>query len=137
MSFTSAAARGVSVRISKSLLNNNYNRSIFGGTIFAATDPFYPILFHQLFSHKGYKVICWSKSSQILYLKPALTNLQFSIRLTEDEMNEAGGSLNITGKYIKTHLIDVYDAHGDVCASVQSEVYMRDLEFAEDAGNNE
>jgi acyl-coenzyme A thioesterase PaaI-like protein len=38
--------KGVSVKISKSLLNRNYNGSIFGGTIFAAADPFYPVLFN-------------------------------------------------------------------------------------------
>src|ERR1700733_11625351 len=80
--------RGVRVKIGKSLLNKNYNNSIFGGTIFAAADPFYPVLFHQLFSHKGYKVIAWSKSSQIQYLKPGMTNLYFYIHLSEAEIEE-------------------------------------------------
>ena len=44
---------GVDVKISKSLLNRNYNASIFGGTIFAAADPFYALLFDQLFRRRG------------------------------------------------------------------------------------
>ena len=32
--------KGVSVKVSKSILNKNFNNSIFGGTIFAAADPF-------------------------------------------------------------------------------------------------
>ena len=61
---------GVKVKINNSWLNRNYNRSIFGGTLFAAADPFYPVLFHQLFTKKGYKVMAWSKSAEIQFLKP-------------------------------------------------------------------
>src|SRR5690606_5763504 len=41
--------KGVDVIVLHSLLNRNYNSSIFGGTIFSAADPFYPILFDQIF----------------------------------------------------------------------------------------
>jgi len=129
--------RGVSVKIAKSLLNKNYNRSIFGGTLFAAADPFYPVLFHQLFSHRGYKVIAWSKSSQIQYLKPGLTNLSFNISLTDADIAEAEHILNTEGKYIKTYTIDIYDESGEVCVSVVNEVYVRNLNYIENAGDNE
>src|SRR4051812_40804109 len=71
--------KGVQVKIKKSILNKNYNDSIFGGTIFSAADPFYPVLFHQLLSKKGYKLRVWSNSSTIEYLKPGLSDLFFNI----------------------------------------------------------
>ena len=123
--------RGVQVKITKSLLNKNYNNSIFGGTIFAAADPFYPVLFHQVFIHKGYKVIAWSKSSEIQYIKPGLTNLYFKISLSEQEIDDAETLLNTTGKYIKTHPIDIYDKHGEICVSVRNEIYVRNLNYIE------
>jgi len=129
--------RGVQVKIAKSLLNKNYNNSIFGGTIFAAADPFYPVLFHQLLSHKGYKVIAWSKSSQIQYLKPGNTNLFFNIQLTDADIAEAEEMLNTIGKYIKVHPIDIYDKHGEICASVMNEVYVRNLNYTEHEVGNE
>ncbi len=129
--------RGVQVKIAKSFLNKNHNKSIFGGTIFAAADPFYPVLFHQFFSHKGYKVIAWSKSSEIQYLKPALTNLHFKISLTEAEIEQAELILNTEGKYIKTHPIDIFDESGELCVSVTNEVYVRNLDHREHASNNE
>src|ERR1700733_11508734 len=98
--------RGVNVKIVKSLLNKNYNNSIFGGTIFAAADPFFPVLFHQVFLHKGYNVIAWSKSAEIQFIKPSLTNLYIDIHITEEEINEAEHALNATGKYIKIHSMD-------------------------------
>jgi len=129
--------RGVKVKIFKSLLNSNYNRSIFGGTVFAAADPFYPVLFHQVFSHKGYKVIAWSKSSEIQYLKPGMSNLSFEINIPETEIIEAEETLNTVGKYVKAHTIDIYDESGEVCVTVKNEIYLRNLSFIENALDNE
>jgi acyl-coenzyme A thioesterase PaaI-like protein len=129
--------RGVQVKIAKSLVNKNYNNSIFGGTISAATDPFYPVLFHQLFTAKGYKVIAWSKSSEIQYLKPGLSNLYFNIRLTDEDIAEAENLLNTVGKYVKVYLVDIYDKKGEICASIKNEIYMRNLNYIEHAVDNE
>lgn len=119
--------RGVKVKVNKSLLNKNYNRSIFGGTLFAAADPFYPILFQQLLTRKGYKVIVWLKSAQVNYLKPANTNLYFDIDLDEDTIREAEYILNTSGKYIQTFSIEMFDKQDELCVSVQAEVYIRNL----------
>lgn len=122
---------GVTVNIYKSIFNRNYNNSIFGGTIFSAADPFYPLLFHQLFSHKGYNVIAWSKSSEIQFLKPGLTKLQFKIRITDEDIAEAEHVLNTGGKYIKAHAIDIYNTSGEICVTLMNEVYLRNLDFVE------
>src|ERR1700749_4743428 len=110
--------RGVTVNI-------NYNKAIFGGTLFSAADPFYPLLFHQIFMHKGYNVIAWSKSSEIQFLKPGLTKLQFKIRISDEDIAEAEQVLNTGGKYIKAHPIDIYNTSGEVCVTVMNEVYLR------------
>ena len=122
---------GADVKINKSFFNRNYNNSIFGGTIMAAADPFYPVLFNRIFTHKGYKVIAWSKSVQIQFLKPALTNLHFNIKLSDDDITEAEHVLNTGGKYVKAHPIDIYNDKGEVCVSIMSEVYVRNLDFIE------
>lgn len=119
--------RGANVRVKKSLFNKNYNSSIFGGTLFAAADPFYPILFQQLLERKGYKVIVWVKSAQINYLKPASTNLYFNIDIDDITIDEAEQLLNTDGKFIKTFPIEMLDTYGEVCVSVQAEVYVRNL----------
>ncbi|GAA3964807.1 hypothetical protein GCM10022210_11540 [Mucilaginibacter dorajii] len=121
--------KGVEVRIKNSFLNRNYNKSIFGGTLFAAADPFYPLLFHQLFIKKGYRLKVWSKSATIKYLKPSLTDLSFRIKLSEEEILIAENILNTTGKYTAHHPIDIYDKNGDICVSLMNEVYVRNLDF--------
>ena len=117
----------VEVKIFKSLFNSNYNKSIFGGTIFGASDPFYALLFDQIMQRKGYKVRVWLKSAQINYLKPGRSHLYFKIILTDEEINEACHILNTVGKFVKAYPIEIFNKEGDLCATVSNEVYIRNL----------
>lgn len=127
---------GVRVKINKSLINNNYNNSIFGGTIFAAADPFYPLLFHQLLTHKGYKVRVWLKSAQINYLKPGSNDLFFTIHIAEADITEIEQVLTTNGKHIKAYPIEMYNQEGELCVTVSSEIYIRNLINTETTHNN-
>ncbi|RZL31983.1 MAG: DUF4442 domain-containing protein [Pedobacter sp.] len=117
--------RGVDVKISNSFLNRNYNGSIFGGTIYAATDPFYAILFDQLMQRRGFKVRVWLKSASIQYLKPGLTNLYFTLKITDEMIEDAEKSLNDTGKFVKSFPMELFNKKGELCATVMNEVYLR------------
>jgi len=121
--------RGVDVKINHSLLNINYNKSIFGGSIFSATDPFYAILFDQILQRKGYKTLAWLKSAEIQYIKPARNNLFFTIKIEESEIAEAENQLKTVGKYIASFYFDLHDKNGLLCAKVKNEVYIRNLNF--------
>lgn len=124
------------VKINKSVLNKNYNNSIFGGTIFSAIDPFYPVLFHQILTNKGYKIIAWSKSSQIHYLKPGMTDMYFEIRIDDDDLTDCEHILSTEGRYLKVYPIDIYDKKGELCTSITNEIYIRNLNFAEEEKDN-
>jgi len=119
--------KGVHVKIARSFLNINYNQSIFGGTIFSASDPFYALLFDQILQRRGFKCQVWLKSSQIRYLKPGRSNLYFTISLTEDEIKEAEIALNTIGKFVKAYPIDITNSENKLCVSVVNEVYIRNL----------
>jgi acyl-coenzyme A thioesterase PaaI-like protein len=121
--------KSVKVKINKSLLNRNPNGSIFGGTIFAAADPFYPVLLNQMLKRKGGRYRIWSKSSRIDFLKPALTDMFFEIKLTDFDIELVMQTLNTYGKYEHTFPVNIYDTNGEVCASLLNEVYVRDLNF--------
>jgi hypothetical protein len=124
---------GVSVTIIKSIFNKNYNGSIFGGTIFAAADPFYPVLFDRALNTGDRKLKIWSKSSNINFLKPALSNLSFQIILSDADIELAIHTLNTTGKYENSFPIDIYNNNNEVCVSLMNEVYIRDLNFTQTA----
>ncbi|MDB5127037.1 DUF4442 domain-containing protein [Mucilaginibacter sp.] len=125
--------KGVRVKIIKSIFNKNYNGSIFGGTIFAAADPFYPVLFDRVLNTGDRKLKIWSKSSKINFLKPALSSLSFQIILSDADIELAIHTLNTTGKYENSFPIDIYNNNNEVCVSLMNEVYIRDLNFTQTA----
>ena len=121
--------RGVDVKLAHSLVNRNYNGSIFGGSIFSATDPFYAILFDQIFQREGFETLVWLKSAEISYIKPARRNLYFSIVITEEEIARAREKLLSEGKYVETFTFDLQDKSGITHARVKNEVYIRNQSF--------
>lgn len=123
--------RGADVKIYKSLFNKNYNGSIFGGTIYAATDPFYALLFDQLLQRQGFKIRVWLKSASIQYLKPGRSALFFTIIITDEMLNDAVEALNTSGKFVKAYPMEIKNSAGEVCATVMNEVYVRNLHSGE------
>jgi hypothetical protein len=122
---------GVDVKIAKSLFNKNYNGSIFGGTIYCATDPVYALLFDQVLQRKGYKVRVWLKSASIQYLKPGRSNLYFTVFLSPEMLEEAVHTLDTVGKFVKAYPIHITNKEGELCATVMNEVYVRNLHVGE------
>lgn len=120
---------GVDIKINRSVFTTNLGNSIFGGTIFSATDPFYALLFGQILRKKGFKITVWLKSAQIQYIKPGRTDLHYSIRINQAMVDEAVGVLTREGKFIKSYPIEIFDTQGELCATAQNEIYIRDLNF--------
>ncbi|MGK6352932.1 PaaI family thioesterase [Parapedobacter sp. DT-150] len=120
---------GAEVKIHRSILNRNYNGSIFGGTIFAAADPIYALLFDQIFQRKGFETVVWLKSASVQYLKPGRAALFFTVAIADAEIKEAETSLTDRGRFVKTYAIAITDRHGETCAIMQNEVYIKDARY--------
>lgn len=117
--------RSCRVRIRRSILNRNMNGTIFGGSLFSAADPFYAIMYWQIFERKGMKVLTWLKTAQIQYLRPANEKLYIDFKLTDEDIEEAITALMEHGRYKKTHDIQFVNSKGEVFVKAQNEVYLR------------
>jgi acyl-coenzyme A thioesterase PaaI-like protein len=118
---------GANVKIINHLFNRNYNRSIFGGTIFSAADPFYVLLFHQILIRKGYNVKLWLKHSTIDFIKPGNCNLYFKINLGPHDIDEVISKLESDKKFIKTFRVEITNKEGVLYALVHNEIYIRKI----------
>jgi acyl-coenzyme A thioesterase PaaI-like protein len=119
----------VEVKINRSLLNRNYNATIFGGTIFAAADPFYALMFDQILQRKGFKTVVWLKSASIQYIKPGRTALFFHISLNDQEIQEVETALIERGKFVRTYPVTIVNTSGETCAIMHNEVYIKDVRY--------
>ena len=124
--------RGIDVKINKSLFTTNLGNSIFGGTIFTATDPFYALLFGQILKRKGFRITVWLKSAQISYIKPGRSDLYYTITISDEMVEEAGNALKQQGKFIKAFPIEIFDKQGVLCATALNEIYVRNLDFVKE-----
>ena len=114
------------VKIRKSFLNMNFHRSIFGGTIFSAFDPYFPTMYYNIFAQKNRKLEIWVKSANIKYKRPATTHLFLEFKITEEDVQLAERELNEKGKFEKWHTVQAINKKGIVCAEAEMLVYLRD-----------
>lgn len=114
------------VVLRKSILNMNAHNTIFGGTIFSAFDPYFPIMYYNIFHQKNRKLEIWLKSANIKYKHPSKTDLHFTFTVSPKDIIEAEDALNTVGKFEKWHTVQAINKKGIVCAEAEMLVYLRD-----------
>lgn len=115
----------LSVRVRHSWTNKNFHRTIFGGTIFSAVDPYFPTLYWHVFSRKGLPMEVWLKSAEIQFKRPATSDLKLNFKLTETDIQNAIKGLQKNGKYEVWHSVQAIDKQGTICAEAKALVYLR------------
>ncbi|MBP6074039.1 MAG: DUF4442 domain-containing protein [Flavobacterium sp.] len=73
----------VKIKIPLTYKNKNYVGSMFGGSLFSATDPIYMI---QLMQILGKDYVVWDKATAIKFKKPVYTNAYALFEFTADEI---------------------------------------------------
>jgi hypothetical protein len=114
------------VKIRRSFLNINFHRTIFGGTIFSAFDPYFPTMYYNIFAKKDRKLEIWLKSANIKYKRPATTHLFLEFKISKEDIKLAEKELNEKGKYEKWHKVEAINKKGIICAEAEMLVYLRD-----------
>lgn len=115
----------VDVKLCFSLLNRNFNGSIFGGSIFIAADAYYPIMYRAALLHRHVKSQAWLKKAEIDYLKPAYSDLIYQYRLSDEDMDNAEAAIKELGRFKEWHTVEAVDSEGDVCARVRLLSYLK------------
>ncbi|MEZ0453025.1 DUF4442 domain-containing protein [Sphingobacterium thalpophilum] len=130
--------KGAEVKIYKTLFNINTNKTLFGGTIFAAADPIFPILLDQYLQMTGFKkTVAWLKSSTIEFKKPGKTSLSYKVELPDQLLSECTEAIRSRGKIVKNFSLEIKDRYDELCAVVRCETYIRDLNFTFPPRNRE
>ena len=122
------------VVLRRALFNMNFHKTIFGGSIFSACDPYFPTMYYHIFANKNRKLIIWLKSAEIQYLRPADSSLKLHFKITEDDIKLAEETLNKKGKFEIWHTVDAINKKGIVCARAKMQVYLRDDKKKENLG---
>jgi acyl-coenzyme A thioesterase PaaI-like protein len=121
VTYLAADWREARVRLPLSLRTRNYVGTIFGGSLYAAVDPFYMLmLIHCL----GPEYIVWDKAASIRFRRPGRTLLTATFRLDEAELDAIRDLLQTQPKVDRSYTIELVDHDGLVYAVVEKVVHI-------------
>ncbi len=112
----------VRVRLPLSLRTRNYVGTIFGGSLYAAVDPFCMLM---LIKRLGPGFIVWDKSAAIRFRKPGRGTLTATFRLDQEELEAIQEALETAERVDRSYRIELVDAEGSVHAEVDKVVQVR------------
>ena len=113
------------VKLKYSFWNRNPNKSIWGGSITSALDPFFPIMMKQIVLKRGTETDFYSKAVNVKFIKMVKSNVIFQFCISKEEADAAEKILNENGKYDGWHSVNGVDGSGNICVNGRVQVYLR------------
>jgi hypothetical protein len=126
ITFVSADLHQIDVKIPISIKNKNYVGSIFGGSLYAATDPIYMI---QLIHILGNEYVVWDKETTIKYKRPAFSDAFATFRFTSEEIEFIKRKVNEEKEIEINKELNIKDIKGIIFTELTKTLYIADKEF--------
>lgn len=114
--------KAIDVEMKLRFFNRNYVGTHYGGSLYSMTDPFYMLM---LIENLGREYIVWDKSACIRFRRPGRGRVTAEFRISEQQLAEIRGRLEMTDKAEPTFTVEVRDGSGEVVAQVEKVVQVR------------
>ena len=116
----------VEVKISLLYKNKNYVGTIFGGSLFAATDPIYMV---QLIQILGKDYVVWDKSSMVKFKRPANSDAFAVFAFTEDEISKLKADISEKKEVDLIKPVLLKSNEGKLFCEIEKVIYVADKQF--------
>lgn len=126
--FWSDDSREVHLRLRRNAWTYNLVGTIFGGSMFAAADPFYMLMLLRIF---GNQYVVWDKAGSIRFRKPGRTTLYMRYELTDGLIDNIHRDVTANGQTERTFTLQWVDASGIVHAEIERLCYIADKQHYE------
>ena len=111
----------VDVVLKRRFWNQGPNGTQFGGSLFAMTDPFYPLL---LILNLGSGYVIWDKAASIRYRRPGTTDVFCHFSITAERLRHIRDAADRDGTHDAVFLIDIVDTEQNVVATAERTIYI-------------
>ena len=122
LTYVASDWREVRVRLRLYWATRNYVGTMFGGSLYAATDGQHMVMLMKLL---GPDYVVWDKGAAIRYRKPCRTTVTATFTIPEQETDAIRDHLAREPKLDRRYLVDWKDADGTVYASVETTIHIR------------
>ncbi len=113
--------REIRIRLPLSWRTRNYVGTIFGGSLYAAVDPFYMIM---LMKNLGPDYVVWDKAATVRFRKPGRTPLHAVFHLEEAELEEIRRILAEHPKVDRSYTLNLVDRNGTIHTIVDKIIHV-------------
>lgn len=110
------------VALHKRPLSRNYVGTLFGGSIFSMTDPFWMVLVLRCL---GPEYVVWDQAAQIEFVAPGRTTVRTEFRVTDELLDELREAAADGSKVLRWFDNEVVTDDGVVVARVRKQLYVR------------
>lgn len=124
--FWSADNTEVHLKLRLNIWTYNYVGTIFGGSMFAASDPFYMVMLLRIL---GPSYVVWDKSASIQFKRPAKTTLYARLIITPENLIDIKQRVSDHGHAVHIFVIQWKDKQGVVHAEAERHCYIASKEF--------
>jgi acyl-coenzyme A thioesterase PaaI-like protein len=114
--------RRARVKLMKKTFNTNYVGTLFGGSLFSMTDPFFMIM---TMKNLGEKYIVWDKRGEIEFVSPGKATVYGEFQITDEDLEDIRKNVADIGKYLKWFEVELKTAEGVLVAIVKKQIYFR------------
>ena len=107
----------------------NYVGTIFGGSLFAASDPFLMVMLYRVLGRDRYVV--WDRAARIRFRRPGRSRLTMTLRLSDELLAEIRAGVAAEQTWTRWLPLQWLDAEGEVVAELERELYVADKAWYE------
>lgn len=112
----------IRVRLPLSWRTRNYVGVIFGGSLYAVTDPVYMIMLIKLL---GPEYVVWDKAASIQFKKPGRATLYGTFRVSDAELEHIRTALQSQHSIDCQYEVQLVDRQGVMHACIEKTIYIR------------
>lgn len=127
VTFISADWHRARVELRLRLKTRNYAGTIFGGSMFAAIDPFHMVLLMNILGKENFVV--WDKAGAIQFKKPGRGRITCDVKYSPEEIANIREQARANGKYVFVKSAEWIDEAGDVVSVVEKTIYVATKEY--------
>ncbi len=122
ITFVASDWREIRVKVPLTWRTRNIVGTIFGGSMYGAVDPIYMVMLIKIL---GPEYVVWDKAAAVRFKRPGKSTLYAKFILTEEEVVAIKAELAAAPSIERSYHVELVDADGTVCASVDKTIYIK------------
>jgi acyl-coenzyme A thioesterase PaaI-like protein len=126
LTFLSEDWQEAHLRLGLSLRTRNYVGTIFGGAMFAATDPLYMVMLIKIL---GPDYVVWDKAGKVRFIRPGKERLRARFELSPTDIAAIRDDVTEKGAIDRIYTITWLDHADRPVARIEKTVYIADKAY--------